>query len=172
MRVGLIATSRKALVGEEEIEETAVDTGGAQGQQKVVTMDASDLAMQREAVSAETQAWRSQRITNPNFHHESKFDTEATSWRLAVSLHKWTDSFVERNTAALCGPLVSRRGPRMMLVMLRLRRTCGFSVKRRGATRQLSIGRKCQSGHGAFAVLALCERLELEVNRTVALFCW
>jgi hypothetical protein len=67
VRVGLIATSRKALVGEEEIEETAVDTGGAQGHQKVVTLDASDLAMQREAVSAETQAWRSQRITNPDF---------------------------------------------------------------------------------------------------------
>ena len=52
-------------------------------------------------------------------------------------------------------PFVSRRDPRMTLVMLRLRRTCGFSVKKQAATRQLSIGLKFQSGHGAFAVLAL-----------------
>lgn len=56
MRVGLVATNRKALVGEEETEETAVDTVGLRVQHKVVTMDATDLAMQREAVSAESQA--------------------------------------------------------------------------------------------------------------------
>ena len=47
--------SRKALVGEEESEEGAPD-GGVQVQEQAVTMDAGDLAMQREAVREYKQA--------------------------------------------------------------------------------------------------------------------
>jgi hypothetical protein len=45
------ALSRKALVGEEESDESAADDRVEQAQDLPATMDAGDLAMQREAVS-------------------------------------------------------------------------------------------------------------------------
>mgnify|MGYP003343407693 CR=1 FL=1 len=48
--------SRKALVGEEESDDSVADDGTSQIQDVVATMDASDLAMQREAVSDHSQA--------------------------------------------------------------------------------------------------------------------
>jgi hypothetical protein len=48
--------SRKALVGEDETEESAADDGAAQEQDHALTMDAGDLALQREAVSQDNQA--------------------------------------------------------------------------------------------------------------------
>ena len=48
--------SRKALVGEEESDDSVADDGTSQIQDVVATMDAGDLAMQREAVGDYSQA--------------------------------------------------------------------------------------------------------------------
>lgn len=48
--------SRKALVGEEVIEEGTADDGREQVPQQADIMDAGDLAMQREAVSEDRQS--------------------------------------------------------------------------------------------------------------------
>ena len=56
--------SRKALVGEEDANEDAVDAEQGQVLQHAVTMDPGDLAMQREAASNVRHAGSASLITN------------------------------------------------------------------------------------------------------------